>query len=262
VRRPRTLLRKARPFVAGVPPLRGLLPLFAGLGLWQLTQHGRSAYFPRPSLWWNATVRLWDSGTLAPALVATLKTFFLSLAIATVLGAVIGVVVGRVRLIDRLLGPLLDYCRVMPAAAVVPLAVLFAGYTERMKVAVVVFSAIWPILLQVRQSARTLNPILLDIPRSLRMSQLATARKILFPSLIPSILLGLRVAAPTVLIIVLLVEITTAVPGIGAQISTAQRNFDSATAYGMVCIAGVLGLLVNALIQVLEGYLLRYRPPA
>jgi ABC-type nitrate/sulfonate/bicarbonate transport system permease component len=85
-------------------------------------------------------------------------------------------------------------------------------------------------------------------------------RKILFPSLVPSVLLGLRVAAPTVLIIVLLVEITTAVPGIGAQISTAQRNFDSATAYGMVCIAGILGLLVNALIQVVEGYLLRYRP--
>ena len=148
----------------------------------------------------------------------------------------------------------------MPAATVVPLAVLFAGYTENMKVSVVVFIAIWPILLQVYQATRTLNPILLDIAGSLRLGRVATARKVLFPSLIPAILLGLRVAAPTVLVIVLLVEIMTSVPGVGALISRSQQNFDSAAAYGLVCVAGVLGLLVNAVISMLEGHLLRYRP--
>ena len=39
---------------------------------------GQSAYFPRPSLWWQATVQLWSSGALAPALVATAKTFYAS----------------------------------------------------------------------------------------------------------------------------------------------------------------------------------------
>jgi ABC-type nitrate/sulfonate/bicarbonate transport system permease component len=252
--------RRRRPHLRGVPPLRGLLPLVAGLSAWQLVVRGQSAYFPRPSLWWPATVQLWDSGALAPALVATAKTFVLSLLIATALGTVVGVAVGRVHAIDRLLGPFLDYCRVMPAAAVVPLAVLFAGYTENMKVEVVVFSAVWPILLQVRQTARTLPPVLLDIARSLRLGKVATARKVLLPSLLPAVLLGLRVAAPTVLIIVLLVEIATAVPGVGALISNAQRTFQPAAAYGMVAIAGVLGLLVNALISVIEAYLLRYRP--
>lgn len=259
---PRFRRRRARQRRRGVPPLRGLLLLAVLLAVWQLVQHGQSAYFPRPSLWWGAVKDLWTGGQLGPAVVATLKTFILALVVATVLGSVVGVLAGRVRLLDRTLGPFLEYCRVMPAAAVVPLAVLFAGYTQKMKIAVVVFAAIWPILLQVRAASRGLNPILLDIAKSMHLGRLGTVRKVLFPSLVPSILLGVRVAAPTVLIIVLLVEILTQVQGVGALIETAQRNFQSAQVYGLVCIAGLLGLLVNALVTLLEGYALRYRPPA
>jgi ABC-type nitrate/sulfonate/bicarbonate transport system permease component len=255
-----TVQRHAEHARRGVPPLRGLLPLAAALVAWQLVVRGQSAYYPRPSLWWDRTVQLWNAGQLEPAIVATVKTFLYSLALATAIGTLLGILIGRVEALDRVLGPFLNFCRVMPAATIVPLAVLFAGYTENMKVAVVVFIGIWPILLQVRLGTRTLNRILLDTARSLRLGRIATARKVLFPSLLPSILLGVRVAAPTVLIIVLLVEIMTAVPGVGALISRSQQNFDSAAAYGLVCIAGILGLLVNAVIAMLEGYLLRYRP--
>jgi ABC-type nitrate/sulfonate/bicarbonate transport system permease component len=259
-RRARTAGRNARHALRHVPPLRGLLPLATALLAWELLVRGQSAYFPRPSLWWDRTVQLWNDGTLEPAILATMKTFVYSLALSALLGTALGVVIGRVRVIDRVLSPFLNFCRVMPAAAVVPLAVLFAGYTENMKVAVVVFIGIWPVLLQVRHATRTLNPILLDMARSLQLDMPSTARKVLFPSLLPAILLGVRVAAPTVLIIVLLVEIMTAVPGVGALISRSQQIFDSAAAYGLVCVAGILALLVNALIAMLEGYVLRYRP--
>jgi ABC-type nitrate/sulfonate/bicarbonate transport system permease component len=259
-RRARTAGRNARYALRHVPPLRGLLPLATALLAWELLVRGQSAYFPRPSLWWDRTVQLWNDGTLEPAILATMKTFVYSLALSALLGTALGVVIGRVRVIDRVLSPFLNFCRVMPAAAVVPLAVLFAGYTENMKVAVVVFIGIWPVLLQVRHATRTLNPILLDMARSLQLDMPSTARKVLFPSLLPAILLGVRVAAPTVLIIVLLVEIMTAVPGVGALISRSQQIFDSAAAYGLVCVAGILALLVNALIAMLEGYVLRYRP--
>jgi len=72
--------------------------------------------------------------------------------------------------------------------------------------------------------------------------------------------LGLRVAAPIILVVVLLVEIVTQVQGIGSLISTAQKTFDAATAYGLLAIVGVIGIAVNALLAALEGWLLRYRP--
>lgn len=251
-RRPRSNL--------AIPPLRGLLPLILALVVWELLASGKSAYFPRPSLWWQGIEREWQAGALQPAIEATLKSFVLALVIATVLGTLLGIVIGRSTRADRALGPFLEFCRFLPAAAVVPIAVLAAGYTENMKVFVVVFAAIWPILLQVRSAVRGQSPLLLDVARSLHIGRLRTVRQVMLPSLVPAIMLGLRVAAPIVLIVVLLVEIVTQVPGIGSLISTAQRTFDAATAYGLLAIVGVIGIGVNAILAALEGWLLRYRP--
>ncbi len=256
----RALRRRRHHTSSGVPPLRGLLPLILLLGLWELVEHGESSYFPQPSLWWQAVRDLAQGGVLWPALGATLETFVYALLLASVIGALLGIVIGLSRFLDRMLGPFLDYCRFMPAAAVVPVAVLFAGYTERMKLIVVVFSAVWPILLQVRASLRSQSPLLTDVARSLHLSRLQRFWKVLLPSLVPSIILGIRVAAPLVLIIVLLVEIITQVPGLGGLISNAQRTFDAATAYGILAIAGILGIAINAVVATAEGWLLRYRP--
>ena len=245
-----------------IPPLRGVLPLVALLIFWQLVQHGQSAYFPRPSLWWDAIQAQADKGALWPAFVATMKSFVLALLLATLIGTALGLAIGLSRFLDRMLGPVLDYCRFMPAAAVVPVAVLFAGYSVRMKLIVVVFSALWPILLQVRASVRTQSPLMLDVARSLHLSHAQTLWNVLLPSLTPSILLGVRIAAPLVLIIVLLVEIVTQVEGIGSLIATAQQSFDPATAYGLLAITGLLGIGINAVVTSLEAWLLRYRPQA
>lgn len=254
--------RRPRRAATNMPPLRGLLPLALALGIWQLVQHGQSAYFPRPSLWWSAVVAQWNQGTLGPAVKQTLTTFVWSLVIATVLGTVVGIFIGRSRRADRTLGPLLDFCRFMPAAAVVPIMVLFAGYTQKMTIFVVVFAAIWPILLQVRDATQSQSPLLADVARSLHLGRARALRQITLPSLVPAILLGLRVAAPMVLIVVLLVEIVTQTNGLGSLISTAQQNFDSATAYGLLAIAGLLSIAINLIVTGLEAWLLRYRSGA
>lgn len=245
--------------VRHIPPLRGLVPLALGLALWQVIGSDDSPYFPPPSEWWPPLKKLWDAGELGPSIVATLETFAFSLVIATLVGTLIGAVVGRWRWLNRALGPILDYCRFMPAAAVVPVAVLIAGYTEQMKVLVVVFAAMWPIVLQVRSDMLHRSPVLREVTLSLHLSRLDRFRKVLVPSLVPGILLGVRIAAPSVLIVVLLVEIVTQVPGVGGSIAEAQGRFDTASVYGLVAIGGILGLVVNVLVALLEGYLLRYR---
>jgi ABC-type nitrate/sulfonate/bicarbonate transport system permease component len=245
----------------GAAPPRGLLPLVVLLAVWELLEHGKdSTFFPPPSQWLIQTWQLAESHTLVDALLGTLQTFALSLVIATAIGAALGLVVGRVRAMDRLLGPLLEYFRFLPGVALVPLAVLLAGYTESMKLYVVVFGAVWPVLLQVRASARAIDPVLLDVARTLRLGKIASARKILLPSVMPGALLGIKVAAPLTLVLVLVVEISTQVSGLGKVMETAQQNFQSAQTYGLVVVVGVVAMVLNAAVSILENFLLRYRP--
>lgn len=244
-----------------VAPLRGLLPLAIVLAVWELLEHGRqSVFFPPPSQWYASVKRLQQAHVLMDAIGGTARTFALSLVVATVIGTILGILVGRIRAADRMLGPLLEYLRFLPGVVLVPLVVLMAGYTESMKLYVVVFGAVWPVLLQVRLAARTMEPLLDDVRRSLRMSRTAATRKIFLPHVVPGILLGVKIAAPLTLVMVLVVEISTQVSGLGKLLTTAQQNFQSAQVYGIVVIVGVIALLINTLVSALEGLLSRYRP--
>lgn len=244
----------------GAPPLRGLLPLILFLAAWQVFGKDQSPYYPRPSTWWTGLTSLWNGGTLLPAVGSTLETFAISLVIAAVLGALLGAVIGARRLVHQALNPTLEFLRAMPSATVVPVFVLLIGYDQKMKVTVVVFTAIWPIMLNTMAAVRSINPILLDTAASLHLTWFDRMRKVLFPSLLPAILLGVRVAAPVTLIITLLVEILTGVSGVGALIAAAQRNFQAPAVFGLVVVAGIFGLLVNAIVALIEAYTFRYRP--
>lgn len=258
--------KRARRAVAGrsrlgVAPLRGLLPLALLLATWQLVGGGgKSVFFPAPSQWVIQTIQLWPNGVLIGEILATLQTFILGLVIATVIGVVLGLLIGRSPLADRIVGPTLEYLRFLPGVALVPLAVLFVGYTESMKLYVVVFGAVWPVLLQVRQSARAIDPVLLDVRRMLRMSRPDAIRKVILPSVLPDLLLGVKIAAPLTLVLVLVVEISTQVSGLGKALETSQQNFMSAQVYGLIVIVGVIALVINTLLSLVERTVLRYRP--
>ncbi|HWC11494.1 MAG TPA: ABC transporter permease subunit [Acidimicrobiales bacterium] len=253
---PRPRRRRGRGGDAALfPPLRGLLPLVGLMAVWELTAPDHSPYFPPPSTWGEGLADLWRDGALLPAALATLGTFVVGLGVATALGALLGLLVGAVPGADKALGPTLEYARAMPPAAVVPLATLLIGYDGTMKVAVVTSAAVWPILLNTRAGVRQLDPVMLDMARSLRLSPVDRGRKVFLPALLPSIFLGVRVAAPVALVITLLVEILTQVRGLGALIALSQRNYQAARVYGLILVCGLLSLVTNAVVTALQTYL-------
>jgi ABC-type nitrate/sulfonate/bicarbonate transport system permease component len=251
-------LRDLRAGLPHLPPAQGLLPLVVLLVVWQLTKHGVDPYYPAPSRWWDAISAAWTGGRLAPAITATCKTFLVGLILATAVGTILGAAVGRSPFLDRALGPVFEFFRVLPPAAVVPVIVLFSGYTERMKLAVVLFTGVWPILLQVRTTARMINPVTLEMAYMLRLGRARTLVKVMIPALVPGIVAGLRIAAPILLIVTLLSEALTQVNGIGSLLLEAQRNYNSAEVYGLVLFTGILALLVNWIVEAMAGLLRRY----
>ena len=233
-------------------PLRGLLPLVVLLAAWQIFGDSRSSYFPPPSTWYGAVSALASKGTLWQAIWMTFLSFIVGLFLAVVIGACAGLAAGSSRVFDRASGPTFEFLRVLPAAALVPLAALLLGYTMTMKLVIVVLVTIWPILLNCRAARRSMSSILLDVPRTLRLSRPDRFWKVLVPALLPPVLLGTRVAAPLALIITLLVEIVTSVNGLGSLLTVAQANYDSAQVYGLLVIAGILGYLVNEVVTRVE----------
>jgi ABC-type nitrate/sulfonate/bicarbonate transport system permease component len=247
--------------LSNLPPLRGLLPLLLGLLIWHLLQPGRSPYFPGPAEWWNAAHRLASTSNLWGAFLSTITSFLFGLLLATLLGAAIGLTIGASRMATRALSPVLEFMRAIPPPATVPVAGLLIGYDEKMKLTVIVLAALWPILLNTASAVRQIHPLLFEVARSLGLTQWQTLQRIIFPSIVPALLLGIRVAIPLTIILALLVEMLTSLPGVGALMIQAQRNFQSSEVYALLIMVGLFGLIVNDLFLLVEAAILRAWPP-
>ena len=257
----RAIGNQVRFLLGSLPPVRGLLPLAVGLATWQLIQKGPSPYFPAPAEWWTAVVRLASRGQLLGAFISTVSSFVWGLALSTVIGAALGILIGRSRLLSRALRPLLEFMRALPPPAVVPVAGLLIGYDQTMKLTVVVLAAVWPILLNTSSAVEAIDPLLLDVARSFHLTGWETIRRLVLPSVVPALLLGIRVAIPLTIVLVLLVEMLTSLPGIGAMMIQSQRNFQSSEVYALLVLVGLFGFAVNSAFVIVESLILRRWPP-
>ncbi|HVW17451.1 MAG TPA: ABC transporter permease subunit [Solirubrobacteraceae bacterium] len=242
--------------------LRGLVPLAVLLGIWQLVGDPSSPTTPAPSRWWSALKSVEASGVLWSALGKTLEIFAEGLVIATAIGVALGVALGASRRLSQALGPLLEFFRTTPAAALVPGALILFGARGRTDVGIVVYGCVWPILLNVAASRGALPPLRLDVAHSLRLSWWERMRKIVLPSLVPAIVVGVRVAAPICFIVTLLVDFLLSTGGLGFQLVNYQQAFDAAGAFALLAFIGVVGCLISVVIGGAERLALRRWPHA
>jgi ABC-type nitrate/sulfonate/bicarbonate transport system permease component len=236
--------------------LQGLLPLIALLSLWQVLGDPRSPYFPPPSQWAAALVDRASAGDLLPAVLMTFQSVAVALVLATALGAGIGGLIGASPLLASCLGPTLEFLRTLPPPTIVPVATLIIGVNDTMKLSVITFAALWPVLLNTASGVRSLHPTLIDASRSLQLGAVARTTKIFLPALLPSILTGMRVATPLAIIVSLVAEMLTLMPGLGALLLMAQRNFNAAEVFGLLAVVGSFGFVLNAALAALESWAL------
>lgn len=242
--------------------LIGLIPLALFLAIWQLRSTDQAVSFPQPSSWWQAGKDLWSSGALGPALRSTLSTFAISMVVATVLGVVIGIVLGFMPRVERAFTPLIDFFRTLPPPVIVPVLTLLLGITLRAGVAIVVLAVIWPILLNTIAAVHDMPVTRREICRVLGIGPAATLVKVVLPSLLPGIVVGLRTALSMGLVVTLLVDMIGSGEGVGRLLVLQQQTFAASSVWALLFVVGAIGYLLNLGVQGAARVLLRHHPVA
>jgi ABC-type nitrate/sulfonate/bicarbonate transport system permease component len=236
--------------------LRGTLPFVLGLVLWQIAGTSATSQFPPPSAWFAEVARLGQSGVLAPAVAATISILVISLALATLVGFLLGLLIGTSPKLQQWSALLLEYTRAIPPPVLIPVFVLLLGYSDVMKIVVIGFAGLWPVLLNTISGVSQIRPLTFDVARSLRLSRRETLMKIVIPATVPSLLLGIRVALPHTIIITLVVEMFTGAIGIGGLMIGAERAFNAAGVFGLLVLVGCLGFALTVLFASTERLVL------
>ena len=197
---------------------------------------------------------------------STVLAWGLGLVVGALVGLLLGTVVGLSRFFDRSTAGVVEFFKTVPVIAILPLAILVLGTTLTMKVTLVSFAVAWPLLVQTSYGVKSMDPVIRDTARALRMGRFRRFLTVVLPSAAPFIATGLRVAAASALTITIVTELIAGGSGLGVQISNAAISGATAlpTMYGLIIAAGLLGVTVALVFTAAEKRLLRwheaYRP--
>lgn len=240
---------------------RGLVFLVVLLVLWEVASRNgvlNPRLFPAVS---DILVRfgeLWLTNVFPGHLLATLQRMAAGYLLAALVGVGAGLVMGYWQGIYRRLELLLEFLRPMPPVALIPVFILFLGIGDEMKIALVFFGALWPILLSTVDGARGVHPTMVDVARMYHYGHGRTLMLVIFPSALPQTMAGLRVSLAVSLILALVSEMVGATRGLGQFILVSQRSFRMADMYSGIFLLAILGYTLNRLFLLAERRLMAW----
>jgi ABC-type nitrate/sulfonate/bicarbonate transport system permease component len=234
-------------------PSAALLRLLAGLiivVLWEgLVRAFAPAYVAKPSGVIAAIPAVIAKPEFLAATAQTLVAVAEGLAIALVLGTAIGLAMGRSTLAERSLRHYVNGFYAVPMIVVLPLVSLWFGYTGASRLATIVFAAVFSIIVNVADGAKSVSQEYLEVARSFRSRRLAAMLDIVLPSATPYFLAGLRLAAGRALIGAVVAEFYTAIGGLGYFILYQSRTYHHNEAFVGVLLLAAFGVSFDVLIN-------------
>ncbi|MDI6097077.1 ABC transporter permease [Actinoplanes sp. NEAU-A12] len=256
-----TTARRADPARAGNPALLGVAGLAGLLLVIELAPRlglVDERHLPPASRIAAALAREAVSSAFWVALSDTLIAWALGLAIAVGAGVLAGLVIGSVPVLRALTASTVEFLRPIPSVALIPLAVLLYGSSIGSTLLLVCYAAFWQVLVQVLYGVADVDPVAFETARSFRFSVWARIRHVLWPTALPYVFTGVRLAASVALILAITAELVIGSPGLGNQIAVAQASAAVPTMYALVVVTGLLGVLINLLARTGERRLLAW----
>jgi sulfonate transport system permease protein len=167
----------------------------AVLGVWQLSGLFLNPIFiSTPSAVLAAFVRIMADGTLPRAFLSSLTEMVIGLAIAISLGFGLGIAMGRVRLVERMFDPFVNFFNATPTIALLPLMEIWFGTDVRARVAFIVVICLWTLVINALAGVRNVQRGYAEVGRAFGLGPLALTWKVFVPAAMPYFLTGLRVA--------------------------------------------------------------------
>ena len=209
----------------------------------------------------SVVATLWElmrSGELPLQVGSSLWRMFAGYAIGVVLGISVGVLMGSFRAAYHLLEPITEILRPIPSPAYVPLAILFLGIDDEMKIFMIAFASFFPVLLNTYSGVRSVDPVQLGTASTFGARGIRLLWQIVLPSAAPYIFTGMRISLAVALIVMVISEMVAASNGIGYFILAAQRGFKVREMYAGIITLAAIGYCMNRVFLAIEARMLAW----
>ena len=254
------------PRTVAVPaPRRGLpawlrssgiaLRSFAVFGLvwWLLARwNGNPIQLPDPWSVAKAMAELAREGELLEHATVSTSRLLLSLVIAVLVAVPLGFAMGLSRRVEAYVDPLVELLRPISGIAWIPLALFIFGVGNTLPVFIMVYVAIFPLLLNTVAGVRGVDAKLLAAARTMGITRAATLRHVVVPAALPNVMVGLRLAFAGAWAAVVAAELIGAPSGMGFAIEWYRQLLMSPKVFGFIVLIGAIGFVCDAGLRALQ----------
>jgi ABC-type nitrate/sulfonate/bicarbonate transport system permease component len=229
------------------------LPIILLAAWWFASADSTDFFFPPLSEILTALKDEWFGPRLLDDVVPSVLRLLAGYAVAIVIAVTLGVLIGTSRTVRGMLEPVLEFFRAIPPPVLVPIFILLFGIGDGMKIIVIAFGCMWPILLNTVEGVRAVDSVLSDTARVYRITGSARLRKLVLPAASPQIYAGLRQGLSVAIILMVISELFAASNGLGFAVVQAQRSFAIPETWAGMLMLGLLGFLLAMLFKVVEN---------
>jgi ABC-type nitrate/sulfonate/bicarbonate transport system permease component len=237
--------------------LEVLVPL-ALLALWGVwSANTDTFYYPPLTEILETFMDTWVFERFASDVVPSLLRLSAGFAIAVIVGVAIGIPLGLNATARRAAAPIVEFLRAIPPPALLPLAIVVIGVGNGMKVLLIAFVCLWPVLLNTIDGIRGIDPTLNETARVYGVPRRAT-----LPAAAPQVFAGMRTSLSLAVIMMVISEMVASTNGIGFFVLQSQRTFAIPEMWSGILLLGILGYLLNVLFVLVERRVLAWHREA
>lgn len=227
--------------------------LLAGAAVWELAAHFTTRAFWAPlSETLASLAESARSGVLMGQALSSFKLYLAGLALAILAGAPLGLLLARVRWLRVALENYIMMLYATPMVALIPFILSMMGFGFAPKVLVVFLFAVFPILYNTVEGARSVRPELIEVAHAFRSGEWALWRDVMIPYTLPYTMTGIRQAIARGLVGMVAAEFFLSPSGLGQMIMMGSQNFDTPGLLAAILLIVVLGVCLMDLGRYIE----------
>jgi NitT/TauT family transport system permease protein len=211
---------------------------------------------------WEEAVRIWGAERLLWHAGITGLEVVIGFILGSLLGALIGYALGLSPKVEAVLSPYLLALQIAPKVAFAPLFVMWLGYTMYPKILVAILIVFFPVLINVLSAMRTMDHDLINLARSFSATRLQVFRMVEFPTTLPPLFSGLRIASTLAVIGVVVGELVGGNMGLGYMLVFFEGQGNTAGVFVVIGALTVIGIVAYYAVVIAEKRVLHYLPSA
>jgi NitT/TauT family transport system permease protein len=204
---------------------------------------------------WDAEKLLWHAGITSAEVV-------IGFVLGSLMGALIGYALGLSPRVEAVLSPYLLALQIAPKVAFAPLFVMWLGYTMYPKILVAVLIVFFPVLINVLSAMRTMDHDMINLARSFSATRLQVFRMVEYPTTMPALFSGLRIASTLAVIGVVVGELVGGNMGLGYLLVFFEGQGNTAGVFVIIGALTVIGIVAYYAVVLTEQRVLHYLPSA